>query len=93
MVNFTLNLEFPPMRRSRCHFTVRQMMVAVGVAAVAFCVIRWIMTDVIQPREYTYSGNTLISSRRLNSRDYEELEKKGYTKPWYFVEPDPSNPK
>jgi hypothetical protein len=81
------------MRRSRRHFTVRQMMVAVGVAGVTLCVIRWIMTDIIQPREYTYSGNTLISSRRLTSKDYERRRKKGYTKPWYFVEPDPSNPK
>lgn len=78
------------MRLSRPRFTVLGMMIAIGVAALIFAMIRWIVTDVIQPREYTYAGNSFISSRRLNSQDLERLK---YPKPWYFVEPDPPNPK
>jgi hypothetical protein len=78
------------MRPSRPRFSVRGMMIAVGVAAVVFAVIRWIVTDIIQPREYTYSGNQFISSRRLTSKDFEEWKP---PKPWYFIEPDPPEPK
>ena len=81
------------MRMPSPRFTLRRMMLAVGATALAFAAIRWILTDAIQPREYTYSGNTLISSRRLTSKDYERVKKLGYTKPWYFVEPDPPEPK
>lgn len=78
------------MRMSRPRFTVRRIMMVVGVSAVVFVIIRWIVTDVIQPKEFTYHGNTFISSRRLTSEDLEEL---GYPKPWYFIEPDPPDAK
>jgi hypothetical protein len=78
------------MRPSRSRFSVRGMLIAVGFAAVLFSVIRWLVTEVIQPREYTYSGNQLISSRRLTSKDFEKWKR---PKPWYFIEPSPAEPK
>ncbi len=65
-------------------------MIAMGIVSLALGLIRWLVIDVIQPREYTYSGNTFVSSRRLTSADFERLK---YPKPWYFVEPDNPKPK
>ncbi len=67
-------------------FTVRRMMMAVIVSALAVDLIRWFVTDFIQPRRYRYVGDKLISSRRLTSK---EFEASGHAKPWYFVEPRP----
>ena len=74
------------MKLARSHFTMRRLMMATLVAALALAVIWWGVTDVMQLREYTYSGNTFVSSRRLTSQDFERLK---YSKPWYFIEPDP----
>jgi hypothetical protein len=82
--------EQSPMQLSLPRFTLQRMIIAVGAAAVVFAVIRWIATDVIQPKEYTYEGNRFISSRRLTSKDFERLKQ---PKPWYFIEPDPPEPK
>jgi hypothetical protein len=49
------------------------MMIVVVAVAVTFAMIKWIVTNVIQPKEDTYHGNTFISSRRLTSKDLERL--------------------
>lgn len=63
------HLELAPMRLSRPRFTVRRLMFAVEAAALSFAAIRWVVTDAIQVREYTYSGNTFVFSRRLGRVD------------------------
>ena len=64
------------------------MMIVVGVAAFAFAMIKWILIDAIQPRVHMKIGGTHFYSRRLTSK---ELEAMGKSKPWYFVEPSPSD--
>ena len=49
-------------RSLRFAYTLQAFGAMTFLVAVAFAVIRWIVTDVIQPKEYTYSGNRFISS-------------------------------
>ena len=73
------------MPMTRPLFSVRRMMVVTAAVAVALGVFRWMVAEVFHPREYTYCGNTFISSRKLTSKDY---KKDGTPLPWYFVEPN-----
>jgi hypothetical protein len=56
------------MRLPRVRFTVRKLMVVAGVAAVALASFRWVLTEVMWPREYTAVGNTIISTPWMRSR-------------------------
>ena len=73
------------MRLPRVRFTVRKLMVVAGVAAVALASFRWVLTEVMWPREYTAVGNTIISSRKLK---VDEIKKSGGD-PWLFIKPEP----